>query len=99
MGVLHDPSDGNYQLFSHAKSALQSAMDTIISPPDPCQPENSLDMLSTAALSPDWIFSDYLGLGVDSWYVRLKINGLTMQWLISKQDRSSRSRVFHEDGR
>jgi hypothetical protein len=76
MGVLHDPSDGNYQLFSHAKSALQSAMDTIISPPDPCQPENSLDMLSTAALSPDWIFSDYLGLGVDSWYVRLKSNGI-----------------------
>lgn len=67
MGVLHDPGDGNYQLFCHAKSALQSAMDTILSPPDPAQPENSLDMLSSAALSPDWIFSDYLGLGVDSW--------------------------------
>ncbi|CRG89170.1 Pre-mRNA-splicing helicase BRR2 [Talaromyces islandicus] len=67
MAVLHDPGDGNYQLFCHAKSALQSAMDTILSPPDPGQPENSLDMLSTAALSPDWIFSDYLGLGVDSW--------------------------------
>uniref|UniRef100_A0A093XMK4 Uncharacterized protein YbbC n=2 Tax=Talaromyces marneffei PM1 TaxID=1077442 RepID=A0A093XMK4_TALMA len=67
MGVLHDPGDGNYQLFCHAKSALQSAMDTILSPPDPGQPENSLEMLSSAALSPDWIFSDYLGLGVDSW--------------------------------
>lgn len=69
MGVLHDPGDGNYQLFCHAKSALQSAMDTILSPPDPGQPENSLEMLSSAALSPDWIFSDYLGLGVDSWWV------------------------------
>ncbi|KAL3256614.1 hypothetical protein ABHI18_007448 [Aspergillus niger] len=67
MGVLHDPGDGNYQLFCHAKSALQSAMDTILSLPDPAQPENSLDMLSSPALSPDWIFSDYLGLGVDSW--------------------------------
>lgn len=71
MGILHDPGDGNYQLFSHAKSALQSAMDTILSPLGPAQPENSLDMLSSAALSPDWIFSDYLGLGVDSWWVSL----------------------------
>lgn len=67
MGILHDPGDGNYQLFFQAKTALQSAMDSILNPPDPSQPENSLDMLSTAALSPDLMFSDYLGLGVDSW--------------------------------
>lgn len=76
MGVLHDPGDGNYQLFCQAKTALQSAMDTILNPPDTNQPESSLNMLSTAALSPDWMLSDYLGLGVDSWYVSIDVASL-----------------------
>jgi hypothetical protein len=70
MGVLHDPGDGNYQLFCQAKGALQSAMDTIFDPPNTSQPESSLNLLSSAALAPeaDWMLSDYLGLGVDSWW-------------------------------
>lgn len=67
MAILHNPGDGNYQLFCQARTALQTSMDSILNPPDPSQTESSLEMLSTAALSPDLIFTDYLGLGVDSW--------------------------------
>lgn len=61
MGILHDPEDGNYQLFCQAKNALHSAMDTILNPPDTTQPENSPSMLS------DWMLSDHFGFGMDSW--------------------------------
>lgn len=61
MGILHDPEDGNYQLFCQAKNALHSAMDSILNPPDTGQPENSPSML------PDWMLSDHFGLGVDTW--------------------------------
>jgi hypothetical protein len=68
MGILHDPGDGNYQLFYQAKNALQSAMDTILNVPDASQPENSFNILSTATMvSSDWMLSDHFGLGVDSW--------------------------------
>jgi hypothetical protein len=68
MGVLHDPGDGNYQLFCQAKNALQSAMDTILQPSTTDQSESPLDM-SHPAIPPDWLYSDYLGLGVESWFV------------------------------
>lgn len=77
MGILHDPGDGNYQLFCQAKSALQSAMDTILQPSSANQSENSLD-ISSGALSPNWMYSDYLGLGVDSWFVLAFVTDVIM---------------------
>jgi hypothetical protein len=68
MGVLHDPGDGNYQLFCQAKNSLQSAMDTILQPSTTDQSETPLDM-SHPANPPDWLYPDYLGLGVESWFV------------------------------
>lgn len=72
MGILHDPGDGNYQLFCQAKSALQSAMDTILQPSSSADhhSESPLDNITNPpTIPPDWIYSDYLGLGVDSWLV------------------------------
>lgn len=68
MGILHDPGDGNYQLFCQAKNALQSAMDTILQPSVTNHSESPL-AITNPTIPPDWLYSDYLGLGVDSWLV------------------------------
>jgi hypothetical protein len=70
--ILQEPDDGNYQLFTQAVTALQSALDAILSPPSDSSSDNLQNMMSnTAPVQQDWILSEHFGFGMDSWYVVL----------------------------
>ncbi|EXJ96521.1 hypothetical protein A1O1_01647 [Capronia coronata CBS 617.96] len=68
ISILQEPGDGNYQLFCQAATALQSAMDAILSPPSQNSTDSPQDFLTDAAMGqPDWLLPEHFGFGMDSW--------------------------------